>query len=160
METLFKDLRYGWRVLYRNPASTLIAVLTLAIGIGANAALFSVINGVLLKSLPIKDPDHVAFVWYTTPRVAGILASSSLNYRDLKEQTHAFSGLAGRRALTANFSEGGEPERITGEQVTADYFKVLGVDPLRGRDFLPGEDKVGGEPLVLLSWNLWQRHAG
>ena len=160
MDTLFQDLRFGLRMLLRNPSFALIAVITLGIGIGANAALFSVINGVLLKSLPIKDADHVAFIWSNTARIPGNIPSSTLNYRDWKQMNHVFSGLAGRRPFVSNLSTGRDPERVTGERVTADYFTVLSVTPILGRDFQTGEDKIGGEPLVLLSKGLWERRFG
>ena len=160
METLLQDLRFGLRMLLRNPSFALIAIITLGIGIGANAALFSVINGVLLKSLPIKDADHVAFIWSNTARIPGNIPSSTLNYRDWKQMNHVFSGLAGRRPFVSNLSTGSDPERVTGERVTADYFTVLGVTPILGRDFQTGEDKIGGEPLVLLSKGLWERRFG
>jgi len=160
MDTLFQDLRFGLRMLLRNPSFALIAVITLGIGIGANAALFSVINGVLLKSLPIKDADHVAFIWSNTARIPGNIPSSTLNYRDWKQMNHVFSGLSGRRPFVSNLSTGRDPERVTGERVTADYFTVLSVTPILGRDFQTGEDKIGGEPLVLLSKGLWERRFG
>jgi len=161
MDSLFHDIRFGFRTMLRNPGFAAIAILTLAIGIGANAALFSVIDGVLLKSLPIKDADRVMFVWETNPSIsASTFATSTLNYRDWKEGNHSFSVIAGRRGFAANLVAGGEPERVIGERVTADYFTALGVDPIIGRSFQPGDDKLGAEPLVLLSRGLWQRRFG
>jgi putative ABC transport system permease protein len=161
METLIRDLRYGMRMLIKNPAFTAVAVITLALGIGANAALFSVVNGVLLKSLPFKDPDRLLFVWETNSRLAvPTLAASKLNYRDWKEQNHAFDLMAARQPLTVNLTSGDKPEKIQGERISADYFQTLGIDPIAGRTFLAEEDRPGGERVVLLSYGLWQRRFG
>ncbi|HVG21138.1 MAG TPA: ABC transporter permease [Blastocatellia bacterium] len=161
METLIRDLRYGMRMLVKNPAFTVIAVVTLALGIGANAALFSVVNGVLLKSLPFKDPDRLMFVWETNARLAvPTLAASKLNYRDWKEQNHAFDLMAARQPLTVNLTSGDKPEKIQGERISAEYFQVLGIDPIAGRAFTAEEDRPGGERVILLSYGLWQRRFG
>ncbi|HEX8090323.1 MAG TPA: ABC transporter permease, partial [Blastocatellia bacterium] len=161
METLIRDLRYGMRMLIKNPAFTVVAVITLALGIGANAALFSVVNGVLLKSLPFKDPDRLLFVWETNSRLAvPTLAASKLNYRDWKEQNQAFDLMAARQPLTVNLTSGDKPEKIQGERISADYFQTLGIDPIAGRTFLAEEDRPGGERVVLLSYGLWQRRFG
>lgn len=161
METLIQDLRYGLRMLLKNPGFTTVAVITLALGIGATAALFNVINGVLLKSLPFKDPDHLLYVWEVNPNFPiPNIPASTLNFRDWKEQNHVFSTLAGRQAFTASLMSGDQPERIQGEKVTADYFQALGIDPLFGRVFLPEEDKPGGQPVALLSKGLWLRRFG
>jgi putative ABC transport system permease protein len=161
METLIQDLRYGMRMLIRNPAFTTVAVITLALGIGANAALFSVVNGVLLKSLPFKDPDRLLFVWETNSRLSSsTIPASKLNYRDWKEQNHAFDSIAARQPLSVNLTSNDKPEKIQGEKIAAEYFQVLGIDPIAGRVFLAEEDKPGGERVVLLSHGLWQRRFG
>jgi putative ABC transport system permease protein len=161
METIFQDLRYGMRMLVKNPSFTIVAVITMALGIGANTALFSVVNGVLLKSLPFKEPDRLMFALETNAKFPppGI-SSSTLNYRDWKEQSHSFETLSARQAFIANLTSSEQPEKIQGEKVTADYFATLGVVPLAGRTFTEAEDRPGGEPVILLSQGLWQRRFG
>jgi putative ABC transport system permease protein len=161
METLLQDLRYGMRMLIKNPGFTIVAVITMALGIGANTALFSVVNGVLLKSLPFKDPDRLVFAMETNAKFPppGI-GSSTLNYRDWKEQNHSFETLSARAGFIANLTSSDQPERIQGEKVTWDYFTTLGVAPLTGRIFTADEDRPGGEPVILLSEGLWRRRFG
>ena len=161
METLLQDLRYGMRMLIKNPGFTIVAVITMALGIGANTALFSVVNGVLLKSLPFKDPDRLVFAMETNAKFPppGI-GSSTLNYRDWKEQNHSFETLSARTGFIANLTSSDQPERIQGEKVTWDYFTTLGVAPLTGRTFTADEDRPGGEPVILLSEGLWRRRFG
>jgi putative ABC transport system permease protein len=161
METLYQDLRYGIRMLVKNPGFTIVAVITMALGIGANTALFSVVNGVLLKSLPFKDPDRLVFAMETNAKFPppGI-GSSTLNYRDWKEQNQSFETLSARQSFTANLTSSDQPERIQGEKVTWDYFTALGVTPLAGRTFTPEEDRPGGTPVILLAEGLWRRRFG
>ncbi|HKP10884.1 MAG TPA: ABC transporter permease, partial [Blastocatellia bacterium] len=161
METLIQDLRYGMRMLFKNPSFTVVAVITMALGIGANTALFSVVNGVLLKSLPFKDPDRLVFALETNAKFpAPGVSSSSLNYRDWKEQSQSFETLSARQPFIANLTSSDQPEKIQGEKVTWDYFTTLGVAPLAGRTFSEAEDRPGGEPVILLSQGLWQRRFG
>jgi putative ABC transport system permease protein len=161
MESLFQDLRYGLRMLVKNPGFTLVAVITMALGIGANTALFSVVNGVLLKSLPFKDPNRLVFVQATNvkfpPPGIGV---STLNFRDLKDQTQSFETLSARQGFTVNLTSKDQPEKIQGEKVTADLFDTMGIAPLAGRTFTPQEDQPGGTPVILLSQGLWQRRFG
>src|SRR5256885_16090074 len=158
MEPLFQDLRYGMRMLVKNPSFTIVAVITMALGIGANTALFSVVNGVLLKSLPFKDPARLVFALETNAKFPppGV-SSSTLNYRDWKEQSQSFETLSARQAFIANLTSSEQPEKIQGEKITADYFTTLGVAPLPGRIFKEPEDRPGGEAGVSLSQRLWQR---
>ena len=161
METLMQDLRYGMRMLVKNPGFTVVAVITLALGIGANAALFSVVNGVLLKSLPFKDPDRLLFVWETNARMRiPAMPASKLNYRDWKEQNNSFDLIAARQPFSVNLTSNDQPEKIQGEKITSDYFQVLGIAPIAGRTFLEEEDKPDGERVILLSRGLWQRRLG
>src|SRR5690349_9698709 len=161
METLLQDLRYGMRLLVKNPSVTIVAVITMALGIGANTALFSVVNGVLLKSLPFKDADRVMGVLETNAKFpAPGISSSSLNYRDWKEQNKSFETLSARQPFTANLTSSDQPEKIQGEKITWDYFTTLGVAPLAGRTFTETEDRPGGDPVVLLSEGLWRRRFG
>jgi predicted permease len=161
METLFQDLRYGLRMLIRNPGFTAVAIITMALGLGANTALFSVVNGVMLKSLPFQDPDRLMFILETNAKFPppGV-SSSSLNYRDWKEQNRSFQMIAARQGYTANLTSSERPEKIQGEKVTWDYFTTLGVTPISGRTFTEDEDKPGARPVILLSQGLWQRRFG
>src|SRR5689334_19017125 len=134
MEMLFQDLRYGLRMLIKNPGFTIVAVITMALGIGANTALFSVVNGVLLKSLPFKDPDRLISVLETNAKIPPPGAScSTLNFRDWKEQNHAFEMLSARQPFIGNLTSSDQPEKIQGEKITWDYFDTLGIAPITGR---------------------------
>src|SRR5262249_53721041 len=132
-----------------------------ALGIGANTAIFSVISGVLLKSLPYREPGRIMFVLEKSEnRFKGLLSMSALNYRDLRDQSRAFQFMAGRRQFASSLTSGDKPERILGEQVTADYFDVLGLAPLIGRAFSPDDEKLGAGQVVLISQGLWKRRFG
>src|SRR5262245_61464694 len=159
MESFIQDLRFGVRMLVKNPSFTLIAVLTLALGIGANTAIFSVVNAVLLRPLSYQEPQQLVMVWETDKNNAPTLVAPA-NLTDWIEQSQSVTRLAALRSWDANLTGAGEPERIPGAQATADLFKVLGVQPLMGRTFLPGEDQEGGPRVVVLSHGLWQRRFG
>ena len=156
-----KDLLYSIRSLLRRPAFTAIAVLTLALGIGANTAIFSVVNAVLLRPLAIKDPDRVMTFWHSAP--AKGLKHLDLNdalvayYRD---RTRTFENLAAYETGDFAITGGGEPEVVPGAIVTFNYFDVLGREPLYGRTFTPQEDTPGNNHVALLSYGLWQRRFG
>lgn len=161
METLIHDLRFGIRMLRKNPGFTLVAVITMALGIGANTALFSVVNGVLLKSLPFKEPDRLLFAFETNAKLPSpTIPVSTLDYRDWKEQNHVFDSMGARKPFAVSLTGIERPEKIQGERVTADYFSTLGVDPILGRTFSEDEVKPGGAKVALLSYGLWQRRFG
>jgi predicted permease len=161
METLLQDLRYGARMLIRRPAFTVVAVLSLALGIGANTAIFAVVDGFLWRPFPVEDPDRLVAVLTTDPKNPGFLPLSTLNYEDFRDQNQVFEGLAAYGFGPLDLTVGGETERIFCNMVTGNYFDVLGVRFSRGRGFLPEEDKaLGGHPLVVLSHGLWQRRFG
>jgi putative ABC transport system permease protein len=161
METVLQDVRFGLRMLIKNPGVTAVAVITMALGLGANTALFSVVNGVMLKSLPFKDPDRLVFVLETNVEFPppGISAST-LNYRDWKEQSKSFEAMTARQPFTGNLTSSERPEKIQGEKVTWDYFPTLGVTPIHGRNFTAEEDRPGAQPVILLSEGLWRRRFG
>jgi putative ABC transport system permease protein len=159
MELLLQDLRIGARMLFKNPGFTLIAVLTLALGIGANTAIFSVVNAVLLRPLPYQEPQQLVMVWETDENNAPTLVAPA-NFTDWSEQSQSVVNLAAIRGWDANLTGAGEPERLRGAQATADLFKALGVQPLVGRAFLPGEDQEGSPRVVVLSYGLWRRRFG
>ncbi len=159
MGTLLQDVKYGLRMLAKSPGFTAVAVLTLALGIGANTALFSVINGVLLNPLRFADPDRLMALYARTPQ--GLNSSVSYpNFLDWVRENRSFSGLAAHRGDDFNLTGMGEPERLPGDMISGNFFDVLGVKPSFGRTFLPQEDQVGARPVALISEGLWKRRFG
>ena len=166
MTTLFQDLRYALRQLRRSPGFTLVAVLTLALGIGANTTIFSVMNATILKKLSFPDPDRLVLVWQTFgkgPDNYSIV--SAPNYWDFERQNHVFEGIAlfDSAGRGYNLSTGGsnaEPEQVSGLRVSANFFSVLRVQPFLGRTFLPEEEIRGKDHEVILNYGLWQRRYG
>ncbi|MGH9851275.1 MAG: ABC transporter permease, partial [Blastocatellia bacterium] len=150
IDTFFQDVRYGLTMLRRNPGFTLVAVFTLAMGIGASTAIFSVVNAVLLRPLPYREPDRLVLV----PNARG---QDFLRWRD---QSKAFEKMAAFGFGTADFTGSGEPERLAVATVSTELFATLGVAPALGRAFTPEEDREGGEPVVVLSDSLWRRRFG
>ena len=165
MQNLLQDLRYGVRLLVRNPLFTIVAVLSLALGISANTTIFSVFNAIFLYTLPVQEPDRLVSVFTTDARNAGqftnFMQLSYPNYEDYRDQNRIFSGLVAQIFPAMSLSGGGEPERVVGAVVTGNYFDVLGVKAAVGRTFLPDEDAVEGKfPVVVLGYPLWQRRFG
>ena len=161
METIWQDLRYGVRVLLKKPGFTAVAVLTLALGIGANTAVFSVVNSVLVRPLPYRDPDHLALVRESLPKLGwNDRACSPAEFLDYQDGNQAFSGIAGFTDLSLNLTGQGEPLRVQAARVSASLFPVLGIEPVRGRVFSQSEDQVGNNGVVILSYGLWQSHFG
>jgi len=161
MSTLLHDLRYGLRMLAKNPGFTAVAVLTLALGIGANTAIFSVVNAVLLRPLPYRHADRLVIVWeqnlsrgWTTNIV------STANFDDWRRQNTVFSDMAAVASGSFNLTGVGEPMEIGGERVTANLFALLGVQPIRGRGFVPADDDPSSPPVAIISYGLWQRYYG
>jgi len=159
VETLFRDVRYALRTLRQTPGFSAIAILTLALGIGANTAIFSVVYGVLLHPLPYKDPSRLIVLRETTPRVGNVSVSYP-NFLDWREQAKTFSAMAAVHSVEFNLSGIDQPENIEGQAVSSSYLTMLGVRPLIGRDFLPSEEKAGTPSVVLLGYSLWQSHFG
>lgn len=159
MTTLIQDLRYGIRMLAKSPGFTLVAVFTLALGIGANAAIFSVVNRVLLRVLPFRDAGRLMVLSETTERQPHVSVSYP-NYFDWRQQNHVFEEMASFQQRDFNLAGVSEPESIGGAAVSSNLLRTLGVKPLLGRDFLLDEDKKGTEPVVMLSYSLWQRRFG
>jgi putative ABC transport system permease protein len=159
IDTLFQDVRYGLTMLRRNPGFTFIAVLTLALGIGANTAIFSVVNAVLLRSLPYRDQDRLVLLsqYRAFAEMDGASSETFLEWRD---QAKAFEQLAAYTSGTAVLTGSGEPERLAVGKVSADLLTTLGVAPALGRAFTPAEYTDGGEPVVILSDGLWRRRFG
>jgi putative ABC transport system permease protein len=162
MQTLWQDLHYGARVLLKNPGFTAIAIITLALGIGANAAIFSVVNAVLLQPLPYLEPERLVLLWGNFRRDNSTAHINPLDFLDYREQNRTFEQLAAFApdindvALTGS----GEPERLWGDAVAANFFDLLGVKPALGRTFVPEEEETDRNPEVILSYGLWQRRFG
>ena len=158
---LMNDIRHAFRIFRKSPGVYGLAVLTLVLGIGANTAIFSVVKEVLLAPLPFREPDRLVMVWedaslfgfpHNTPAPA--------NYADWKAQNHVFESMAALTWQTITLTGGGEPEKVSGYGVTADFFPMLGVRPALGRTFVPSEDRPGAHKVVVLSYGLWQRRFG
>jgi predicted permease len=161
MQAILFDLRYALRTLLHKPGFTLVAVLSLALGIGLNTTIFSVVNAVLLKKIPVKDPGRLVEVYSNLSEEMPYLTTSYLDYRDLRDGVDALEGLAAHALVRGIFSRDGKSELVMGEVVTGNYFDVLGIQPRFGRAFLPEEDEVeGGNPVVVISHGLWQRRMG
>ncbi|HXN74656.1 MAG TPA: ABC transporter permease [Candidatus Acidoferrales bacterium] len=158
MGTLLQDLRYGARMLRKSPGFTIVAVLTLALGIGANTAIFSVVNGVLLRPLPFRDPSRLVLIAEKSP--FPVISTSYQNYQDWRDQSHSFESMEATRASSITLTGAGEPERLNVRMATAGLFPMLGINAQLGRTFLPEEDRAGGAPVALLSYGLWQRRFG
>jgi putative ABC transport system permease protein len=159
LEGLWQDLRYGVRMLVKSPGFTLIAVLTLALGIGANAAIFSFVNAVLLKPLPYPDPERIVSVWEKRPG-GGNNPISTLNFLDWERQNRCFQFLSAIAVDTVTLTGSGNPEQLNVHRVSASYFKALGVDATLGRTFAASENEVGNDLEVVLSNRIWQSRFG
>ena len=152
LETLFQDVRHGIRAMLRTPVFTAIAVIVLALGIGANTAIFSVVYAVLLRPLAYRDSDRLV-----TILMSGEGPVSVANYIDWRDQSHSFAAMGAADYWSPNLTGVDAPEHIAGLKVTQSLFPMLGIDPLLGRVFVQGEDKDGGDREVILSYRLWQR---
>ena len=159
LETLAQDVRYGLRMLRKSPGFTAIAVLTLALGIGATTALFSVVNGVVLNPLPYPQPDRL-YELYSQTSLCNACSISYPDFVDWQRENQTFESLAAYRADNFNLTGSGEPERVTTEMTSADFFRVLGVKPIAGRTFTKDDDCAGGAPVVILSEGFWKRKFG
>src|SRR5919197_1757054 len=158
MKTLWHDVRYATRVLWKSPGFTLVAVIALALGIGANSALFSVVNGVLLRPLPLNEPESLARIYEENQGHDMLRQSASApNFLDWRAQSRSFERMAGYLTRTVNFTGRGEPERVPVAAVLGDFFGVLRVAPTLGRDFVPDDFKQGGPNVVVLSDRTWRR---
>jgi putative ABC transport system permease protein len=159
MATLIQDIRYGLRMLLASPTFTAIAVLALALGIGANSAIFSVVNAVLLRPLPYREPDRIVSINKIADK-GGLPGIAAHEYLDWQEHNQVFDEVAGYSSDNYNLVYNGEPERISCAKVTASFFTLLGVEPVRGRAFLPEEDRPGHNQVAIISEGFWQRRAG
>jgi hypothetical protein len=161
MNNLIQDLRYGVRILLKQPAVTLVAVVTLALGIGANTAIFSLVNSILLRPLPFHEPDRVVRLIQSSPKIG--LATWGVSQADFgayRDQNRSLESIALYNSSAVNLTGHGEPERLPVTNVTADFFKVFGVSPLLGRTFVEGEDAQGKNTVCVISYAFWQRRFG
>jgi predicted permease len=159
MESLLNDIRYAVRSLLKRPAFTLVAVVTLALGIGANTAIFSVVNAVLLRPLPYPNADRLVAVAETSLESADISVAYP-DYLDWRAQQSVFEEMSARMYTGGIISSANEPERVLGRHVTSSFFSTLGVQPMLGRAFTDAEDKPGTPPVMVISYGLWQRQLG
>jgi putative ABC transport system permease protein len=158
LESLTQDVRYGVRMLAKHRAFTAVAVFTLALGIGANTAIFSVVNELLLRPLPYRDADRIVMLWEVTPEGRHQNTTSRANFRAWRSQNTSYENVAAFSDQRFNLTGDGEPEELSVQMATPELFKILGVDPLLGRTFLPDDD--GKPPVAVLSYGLWQRRFG
>jgi putative ABC transport system permease protein len=161
MESLIKDLRYAVRSLVKRPGFAAIAVITLALGIGSNTAIFSVVNAVLLRPLPFPEPDRLVMIWEDAS-FAGFPRNTpaAANYADWKTQNQTFADMAAQDSRSMNLTGDAEPERIDASGVTANFFSLLGVRPLLGRTFSAEEDQPQANKVVVINYRLWQQRYG
>jgi putative ABC transport system permease protein len=155
---MINDLKYALRMLLKSPAFTLIAVITLALGIGANSAIFSVVDTVLLRPLPFKNPDQLVMIWGNTTADPNARSTGSFpDFYDYRDQSRSFTAMAAYSGAGAVLTNAGEAHELQGVAVAGDIFAVLGTPPMLGRGFAPEETKVGGPRVVVLAHGLWQR---
>ncbi|HLN99946.1 MAG TPA: ABC transporter permease [Pyrinomonadaceae bacterium] len=159
METLLRDIRYGIRSLLKRPGFTVIALIALALGIGANTAIFSLVNAVLVRPLPFAEPDRLVWVWGNIRNGGNRASVSPLDFVDFRQQVKTFDQFAASLSvpLRINLTGNAEPERLTGAAVTGNYFQALGVTPALGRTFVMANEKPGSDQVTVLSYGLWQR---
>src|SRR5215472_2040524 len=157
MGTLLKDIRYAARLLLKRPGFTLIAILTLALGIGANTAIFTLINAALLRPLPVSHPEQLVEVFGTLQNGSQETIQSYLNYKDYRDRSQTLQSMLAYRFAPMSLSHGASSERVWGFLVSGNYFDVLGVKPILGRTFAPEEDQtVGSHPVAVMSYACWQ----
>jgi predicted permease len=159
IENAIKDARYGVASLRRDPGFALVAIGVLALGIGANTAMFSVVDGVLFKPMPFPNPERIVRIW-EAPTPATSNSTTTRTFLELKSQSQSFEALSAESLSTATVPINGEPIRLNGRYVSWDHFAVFGVQPLIGRTFRPEEDQDGADRVVILSYAAWQRHFG
>ncbi len=159
MEELLSNLRFGFRMIRKSPGFATVAILTLALGIGANTAIFSFVDAVLLKPLPYPHAEQIVQIWEKPPGYDrnGV---STMNFLDWKHQNTVFSAVAAETGGSVTLSGSGEPVQLRGSRVSAPYFQIFGIQPALGRTFAPDEDQPGKEQVVVLSHRIWQSRFG
>ena len=161
MNTLLQDMRYGWRMLLKRPSFTLVAVITLALGIGANTTIFSFVNGILLRSLPYPQPERLVLLDENAlKRGITSMGVSFPNFLDWREQNRVFEDVAAYDTASQALTGSGEPEQIQGAEISHGLLEILRVSPLMGRTFTEEEDRPKNDTVIILSYGLWQRRFG
>ncbi|MEP7271981.1 MAG: ABC transporter permease, partial [Acidobacteriota bacterium] len=160
MENIIQDLRFGVRMLIKSPGFTVVAVLALALGIGANSAIFSVVNSILLRPLAYEKPEELVLIYHNYPKINLQASVSAFGYSHYRDNAKSFSYVAAQAGWPVNLTGTGEPERLAGTAVSINFFQMLGVQPAQGRTFAAGEDEVGKNHVVVLSHSFWQRRFG
>jgi len=159
MEALFQDLRYALRSLRKSPSFTIVALLALALGIGANAAMFTIVNAVVLRPLPYKDSGRLVYLMEAFKRRPG-MSFSYPEFHDYHNQNHVFDSMAAIQGEGFILSGGSTPQHLHGRNITSEFFGTLGVKPLLGRDFTVGDDQTQSAPTAIIGYGLWQRRFG
>src|SRR5437667_5317600 len=159
MEILLRELRYGLRTLTKSPGFAAIAVLTLALGIGASTAIFSVVDAVLLRALPYPNPQQIVRVWEQAPN-GHRMNFADQNFDDFRTQNNTFASLAVYNDRLSSVSGGSEPVRLNWSEVSSGFFTALGVEPFRGRAFVAEEQRLHGAPAAIVSHSYWRRYPG
>jgi putative ABC transport system permease protein len=160
LETLFQDVRFGLRMLRKNPGFTVVAVLTLALGIGANTAIFSVFYGVLLSPLPYPKPEQIVQLWEVNEKTGNRMSFADPNFEDVRAQSHSFQGLAEYSSGPQAVSNDRVSTRAMTSAVSRDFFSVMGVQPIQGRGFAPEEQQLNGPTVALISYSYWKQSLG
>ena len=160
MQTLLQDLRYGFRSLMRKPGFTIVAVIALSLGIGANTAIFSVVNSILLRPLAYHDPERLVTINHDYPKIGLKASVSAPGYTHYRDNVKSFESVAAMTGGSFNLTGGGDPERLNGSRATHNFFSALGASAAQGRVFLPEEDQPGKNKVVVLSHSFWQRRFG
>ncbi len=157
MDNLLQDLRFAFRMLARKPGFTVVAVVIMALGIGANTAIFSLVRAVLLRPLPFHEPNRLVMVWEDASFIGFPRNTPApANYADWKARNEAFEDMAALASRSFNLTGDGEPEKVQAYGVSAEFFPLLGVTPALGRVFLPEEDKPDANRVAIISYKLWQ----
>src|SRR5882724_5696000 len=157
--SMIQDLRYGCRMLLRNPGFSIVATLTLALGIGANTAIFSYVDGILLKPLPYEHPERICMVWEKPPG-GDRNGISTLNYLDWASQNSVFDHMAGQRGDSLTLTGLDKPVQLRAAEVSAGYFEIFGIRAALGRTFVAGEDQQGKPHVAVISNKLWKSRFG
>lgn len=159
LESFLQDIRYGFRTLLKTPGFAVVAILTLALGIGANTAVFSVVNGVLLNPLPFRDANRLVMLFHDKQDFPEGSISYP-NFLDWQRDNHSFEAMAAYRQNGFGITGAGEPENVHGQRISSTFFPILGINPIMGRDFSADEDRLGANPTVMISEGLWKRKFG
>ncbi|MGE0128224.1 MAG: ABC transporter permease [Blastocatellales bacterium] len=160
MQNLLQDIRYAFRTFRKRPGFTLVAIIALALGIGANTAIFSVINSILLRPLAYKEPERLVTINHDYPKINLKASVSAIGYTHYRDNVKSFESVAAMTGGSFNLTGGGDPEQLNGSPVTHNFFSALGAQPAQGRVFLPEEDQPGKNKVVVLSHGFWQRRFG